>query len=136
MNTSIEALLYSVNFWASHPDAGNDDCLAGSDFATLEEARRLFTSPVDDDGIAYIELDGPNVHQVRQNPTYAKPFTDDNWRQEQAMEAGMLHGVQAYNEVLGSPVEFSETPAGRDAREEWARGYDELNGAPEGPDDY
>ena len=30
------------------------------------------------------------------------------------------------------PVEFSETPRGYRAREQWARRYDELNGAPEG----
>lgn len=31
------------------------------------------------------------------------------------------------------PMEFSETPEGYRARERWARRYDELNGAPEGP---
>ena len=30
---------------------------------------------------------------------------DDDWRQEIAMEAGMLHGVNAYNEVMGWDVE-------------------------------
>ncbi len=30
------------------------------------------------------------------------------------------------------PVEFSESPAGRDALERWARNYDDLDGAPEG----
>jgi len=32
-------------------------------------------------------------------------------------------------------VEYTETPKGRDARERWARKYDDLNGAPEGMDD-
>ena len=29
-------------------------------------------------------------------------------------------------------TEFSEDEEGEEARAEWARGYDELNGAPEG----
>ncbi len=32
--------------------------------------------------------------------------------------------------------EFSETARGYRAREKWARFYDSLNGAPEGPSDY
>lgn len=27
--------------------------------------------------------------------------SDDEWRREQAMEAGMLHGIDAYNEIMG-----------------------------------
>jgi hypothetical protein len=27
--------------------------------------------------------------------------SDDEWRREQAMEAGMLHGIDAYNEMMG-----------------------------------
>lgn len=34
-----------------------------------------------------------------------------------------------------SPMEFTETNAGYEARDRWARGYDELNGAPESDDD-
>lgn len=32
----------------------------------------------------------------------------------------------------GPACEFTESPAGYDARDRWARHYDELNGAPEG----
>lgn len=36
-------------------------------------------------------------------------------------------------DILGpEPVEFSEGLAGYEARNRWARDYDELNGAPEG----
>ena len=35
--------------------------------------------------------------------------------------------------AISQPVEFSETPKGYRARERWARQYDKLNGAPEGP---
>ena len=30
---------------------------------------------------------------------------DDDWRHEMAMEAGMLHGIDAYNEAMGWDVE-------------------------------
>ena len=30
---------------------------------------------------------------------------DDDWRREMAMEAGMLHGIDAYNEAMGWDVE-------------------------------
>ena len=30
---------------------------------------------------------------------------DDEWRHEMAMEAGMLHGIDAYNEAMGWDVE-------------------------------
>jgi hypothetical protein len=33
------------------------------------------------------------------------------------------------------PTEFTESAAGHDARERWAKRYDELNGAPEGDGD-
>ena len=34
-----------------------------------------------------------------------------------------------------SPIEFSETPTGYEARWRWARQYDDLNGAPESNED-
>jgi hypothetical protein len=34
-----------------------------------------------------------------------------------------------------SPVEFSESPRGRDGLDRWARAYDQLNGAPESEED-
>ena len=34
------------------------------------------------------------------------------------------------------PTEFSESPAGYEARYRWAERYEYLNGAPEGPWDY
>ena len=30
---------------------------------------------------------------------------------------------------------FTDTPKGRNALDKWARNYDKLNGAPEGPED-
>jgi len=34
------------------------------------------------------------------------------------------------------PIEFGESGAGYDARDKWARSYDDLNGAPEDESDY
>lgn len=39
------------------------------------------------------------------------------------------------NEMDDYQEEFSETPKGHDARHKWAERYDDLNGAPESPDD-
>jgi hypothetical protein len=45
-NLGTIAAVFSVNEWGSHPDAGNDDCNTGSDFATEAEARVAFAQPV------------------------------------------------------------------------------------------
>jgi hypothetical protein len=54
---------------------------------------------------AYIMIDGPDVNEVRANPHFKKSSARDDrdaWRHEQAMEAGMLHGCDAYNDVMES----------------------------------
>lgn len=43
-----------------------------------------------------------------------------------------LTGELATNDRGIDPMEFSETRRGQQARYNWARRYDELNGAPEG----
>ncbi len=108
---------YSVNFWGSHPNAGNDDCYCGEDFATVAEARAYFTDPsrwgtyvID---CSHVELasgersqDGAlwvKTIKVRKNPEYQASQQDDkDWRNEIATQAGMLGGIEAYNEALGS----------------------------------
>lgn len=104
---------YAVNWWGSHPDAGNDDCWTGSDYETLEAAREAFMSKpgarhTPQHIIAYVELDGPGVHELRQNPDFdARRMAREEaaearaWRHEIAMEAGMLSGCDAYNEAMG-----------------------------------
>jgi hypothetical protein len=100
---------FNVYFWCSHPDDGNDDCNSGEDFDTLEQAEALYDAPVDDRYAAFVELTGPDgLRRVRKNPDYdAKAVArqrardDAEWRREQAREAGMLHGVEAYNEEMG-----------------------------------
>ena len=99
---------YSVNYWGSHPDAGNDDCWTGRDFDTREEAENVFLSefkglpgtPSRD--VAWIELDGPAVHRERANPGFRPSRDDDSAeRSERAMQAGMAGGCDWYNDEMG-----------------------------------
>lgn len=98
-----------MNLWGSDPNEGNDDCHTGQDFETREEAEVCFQKPWEAFDESYygscthtVELDGPDVHLERQNPSF-KPSkdSDKNWRREQALEAGMAFGVEAYNEYMG-----------------------------------
>lgn len=68
---------YSVNYWGSHPEAENDDCFTGSDFATAEEALAQYLSDespfppgIEADfmtrSCAYVEVSGPDLSGVRQ----------------------------------------------------------------------
>lgn len=116
MTTAINKS-YTVNFWASHPDQGNDDCLTGEDFTTekaaldyFEDSSKWGTYVID---CSHVELTAVEstlsagllsmtTIKVRTNPEYRAPRnSDDSYRQEIAMEAGMLGGCDAYNEVLG-----------------------------------
>lgn len=106
---------YSVNLWGSKPGT-DDDCHTGDDFETLEDAMKVyrhpfthFKGPGNQGGESYysgelwVELDGPDVHEERQERRGRgkRDNGDEEWRREIANEAGMLHGVQAYNEVMG-----------------------------------
>lgn len=112
------AMLFSVNYWGSCPDEDNDDCITGEDFATVQEALAAFhaapssIAKVSDHEVAYIEIDGIEdadlaTHGLssrhRKNPTFVRSKDDDGeWRREQAMQAGMALGIQAYNEHMGN----------------------------------
>jgi hypothetical protein len=98
------ATKWSVNHWGSHPDADNDDCFTGDDFDSLElaKASALYQGGTFD--VAFIELDGPGIYEVRPNPNYsakACKFEDSLERSERAMQAGMAFGCQGYNEEMG-----------------------------------
>lgn len=106
------SLPYSVNYWGSHPDSDNDDCYTGHDFATKDEALAFFKGEVQDPPnrpgyyircVAFVEIDGPNVNEVRANPSFVKDTSPDSgsWQREIANEAGMLGGVHAYNDAMG-----------------------------------
>jgi len=114
---------FSVTLWGSNPDeTDNDDCWTGEDFATLEEATRTYREVVmfpDHAKLArvcgprgaweYVMIDGPATHELTQNPDRraceqhrrALERGTREWQREIAMEAGMLHGIEAYNNEMG-----------------------------------
>lgn len=102
---------YMVALWGSHPDQNNDDCWVGAEFASREEAQRAFEDPASisdffaeslhDVDSVFLTADGPDIQEIRRLRPDRRPVRDGGWRREMAMEAGMLHGVEAYNEVLG-----------------------------------
>jgi hypothetical protein len=96
-------LPYSVLEWGSDPDAGNDDCYRGDDFATLDEALAAYHADFKRD-VAWIEIDGPDVHYARKNPSY-QPYKDNgDDRMEYAMQQGMAFGANAFNEAMGQSL--------------------------------
>jgi hypothetical protein len=107
---------WSVLFWQSHPDCGNDDCVSGDDFGDEAEARACFVrSPLECEaakwagrpmrGIGFVQLIGPGISEVRANPDLIPfPADDDDegaWRRERAGQAGMGLGIDAYNDEMG-----------------------------------
>lgn len=103
---------YSVSFWCTHPDEENDDCNTGQDFDTKEAALAFYNDPANEYLGNYIEIDGPDLNEVRMKSGFDRRAYDREverdrrayeaeYRRECAMEAGMLHGVDAYNDEMG-----------------------------------
>lgn len=99
---------FAVNHWCSHPDLGNDDCKTGEEFDALHDAEKAFSALVTDRYVAFVELTGPDLRRVRENPAYDAKWVarerardDAEWRREAAMQAGMGLGARAYNEEMG-----------------------------------
>lgn len=91
--------VFRVDYWCAHPDKDNDSHDSGWDYDTLEEARKSVDNGAEP-YIQYIILWGPNVHEITENPNY-HDTSDDDWRHEMAMEAGMAFGCQGYNDFYG-----------------------------------
>ncbi len=97
-------MTFSVNHWGSHPDKENDDCFTGDDFPSLEAAQASPFYKGAGCSVQYIELDGPGIYEVRENPNYSKKqsrLDDSAERSEYAMQQGMAFGCQGYNEAMG-----------------------------------
>lgn len=113
---------YSVTLWGSNPDeTDNDDCWTGDDFATCEEAIAAYCEVVmfpedsqlarvcDRGGWEYVMIDGPDAHEVTQNPDRVAcrrrrqelAASDCEWRRERATQAGMAFGCDGYNDEMG-----------------------------------
>lgn len=121
--SSADTKPFTVTLWGSNPDeTDNDDCWTGEDFAAREEAIAAYRGVVmfpDDNKLCkvcgprgsweYVMIDGPETHEVTQNadrPSCNRrrrelERSDRDWQRERAMEAGMLHGVEAYNDEMG-----------------------------------
>lgn len=93
-----DALLpFSVLFWGSHPDEGNDDCHSGDDFSTIEEARAAYddwqtTAGSDAAYTTHVQIDGPEVHEIKQvvsdeELTRRKQAREQEAKREAAMPA-------------------------------------------------
>lgn len=102
---------FSVELWGSDPDLGNDDCWTGDEFDTGAEAMAVFNNPWPhfettpgyySRDTAYVTFKGPGIEGKRVNPLF-KPTKDDDsdWKREQAMQAGMMGGCDAYNDIMG-----------------------------------
>lgn len=96
---------FTVNLWGCKP--GEDDCCwSGDNFSSEVEARNVYENYEDffssscRRGTVFVELDGPGVHEERRVAPDPKPESDDEWRREMAMEAGMGMGVNAYNDMM------------------------------------
>jgi len=120
-----------VSWWMSHPDLDNDDCTTADSFDSLEAAKKAFyhhpdrwlrdhtthimlsvTELLEGEQLWEVPINTCERLDVRANPLARTPldvsegvYVDEDWRREIAREAGMLMGVQAYNEVMGYDVE-------------------------------
>lgn len=102
--TFLNGKPFEVSIWGDTP-WDTDTCWCGEDFDTLEEARKVFEKPETffnpgDCYNVYITLVGPEVDETR---VIGKPRKNSGKEvlREMAMEAGMLHGIEAYNDVYG-----------------------------------
>lgn len=105
---------YSINAWGSHPDSDNDDCWYGEDVNSIEDAIRVLGEYIQrqDKDTQFIEvvavcsgnhtcIDPDEFRYLCKNPYYRPRQCDNEWRNEIANQAGMMGGIEAYNEVMG-----------------------------------
>jgi hypothetical protein len=101
-------LLYCVEEWETDPSNDEDDCNIGYCYATEAEARRDFIR----ENSVWLRLVGPNGLDERLSPIRSAQALEQErreddlrsraqWAEEIAMEAGMVHGVDAYNDIKG-----------------------------------
>ena len=102
---------YTVNLWACKPGT-QDLCITGRDTNTESEAWAMYDNARDyfageffeHENELWVEIIGPDFEDemcVYKRDKQALCDSDEEWRHEQAMEAGMLHGIDAYNEMMG-----------------------------------
>jgi hypothetical protein len=112
---------YTVDLWGSNPDTtDNDDCWTGESFSTRDEAVLAYRNVVmlpDHNQLVrgcggdweFVCIDGPDVHEVTANPDQPRQErhrrdrarSANEWKREQAMQAGMAFGCDGYNDEMG-----------------------------------
>lgn len=105
---------YTISLWSDKP-VETDTCFVAEDFATEKEARMglvdlsatfhgMRKSDLD---VPYIMLDGPGLQEIITRPETVKRYERERERHERecrnenAMQAGMVFGVQGYNDAMG-----------------------------------
>ena len=107
-----------MEVWGSHPDEDNDDCQTADDFDDKASATAVFLDPskattylgrcVNERSSVWIMLnrwndDGTWTHvdsrRLRADHT---PESSGVWNSERAHQAGMMGGIDAYNDAIGS----------------------------------
>lgn len=99
---------YSITLFGSHPNCDNDDAFTGADFDTRAEVLAAFHSLWSHfnkeyycSDTAFIAVDGPDICKLEPNPEFKpRKASDDDWTREQAMQAGMGLGIDAYNDAM------------------------------------
>jgi hypothetical protein len=103
---------YMVNLWACKPWT-DDLCCCGVETESKEEAMAIYLNPegsgrfkkyfsIIHDPEVWIEIVGPDLDECRMLYKRAStPDTDDDWKREMAIQAGMGLGIEAYNDEMG-----------------------------------
>ena len=117
MTNPTDSTRYQINTWGSHPDSNNDDWWTSVNAGeTLTAARTFFAAFVgrpDDRHLELVEIVGTRIDEVfgevevmervavRRNPAFGECSADADCG-EWAMLQGMGHGIEAYNDAIGS----------------------------------
>jgi hypothetical protein len=111
-----------VFFWGSNPYAeysNNDDCFGSVSFETLEEAQQFIFNPHDSQdprhqkllvSAVYLQAEfglgrairtAAEIAQMNAQKAQEEERFERAYMQEMAVQAGMMGGVHAFNEVMG-----------------------------------
>lgn len=99
----FEGKVYTVSFWYGNPETpeGEDCCDSSKDFSSLAEAKQYMANPgKDQNGCAWIMLDGPEINEVIFDRKLYKALRLEERlsANEGRMQAGMMGGCDAYND--------------------------------------
>ena len=101
--------MFQVLFFGSDPDLENDDLWVVCEFEDRDKAFECFNNPFTEPDLqfykkdtAFIVIQFSGESQKRKNPHYQSPKPQmDEWVKESAHQAGMMGGVESYNDYMG-----------------------------------